>query len=208
LQFFAGAQVLNIDTTNNQVSVKVHRAVGLDNSSYYYFTIWDSSDPIQASYYGIPVTAKLAGINASDLDSVWYFGNGISCAGCNPYNFQDPILGSYTPVRAVTNLLWNCDDVWAGGDLFAPSNRAGTACAGSDDVTCDPYPLRIDLKGVECDAYVLSLTNNTGVAYYGDVAGLVDGSNVFETYSPLGAVPGVRPQEVVNAPIIFAISSN
>jgi len=200
LQLFAGAQVISV--ANNQVTVKIHRAIGTDNSTYYYFTIWDSSDPIQASYYGIPVTAKLADVE--DLDSVWYFGNGISCAGCNPYNFQDPILGSFSPVRAVTNLLWNCDGVWAGGDLFAPSNRAGTACAGSDDVNCDPFPLRADLKGVECDSYVLTKTEN-GIAYYDEIAGLVDGSNVFETYSPLGAVPGVRAQEVVNAPIILAL---
>jgi hypothetical protein len=208
LAHFEGGQLLAV--TEDTVAIKVHRAINEADGTFHFFSLWDSSNEVMANYYGIPVSDRLSWSLASD--DVSYFANGIPCEMCNPYDFQDPILSAdSTPVRAVTNFVWNCDDIFRGGDLFADSNRDGSACDDVSDAEladCDPYPLRAELKWVECESYVAEV-NSDLVVFQSELTALIEGNNVFATYSPVGVPPEEdQAQEYINAPVLFTVDIN
>jgi len=208
LQRAAGGQVLAMTATS--VTLKVHRAINRPTQTYYYYTIWDSSNPTMAGYFGVPAAGKIATLSGSTtyvgLDTMKVFANGIICPGCNPYKAQDPIIGNdYSPLHMITNLLWNCNDALRTGSLFTPANYAQTACTALSPASCDPYPLSVPLKFVECTDYVISKTNAEGFVYFNDEKSLIEKGFVFETYSPVGTPPDAdwAMFEIMNTPVVF-----
>jgi len=101
-------------------------------------------------------------------------------------------------------LLWNCNNLLASGDIFAAANYLKTACQGSNDPTCDPYPLRAALKFVECTSYA---TANGGIIYDTDEEPLLARGVMFQTLTPLGASPEFD-QETRNAPVVLVFDSS
>jgi len=160
-----------------------------------------------AGYYGVPTSGLISVLTQESgdvgVDTLKVFGNGVPCSGCNAYNFQDPILGKdYSPLHKVSNLLWNCNNALNSGSVFSKDNFDQTACTGNPSPSCDPYPLRANLKGVDCTQFVLPLSQN-GLIYYNDELSLIQSGQVFETYSPLGVPPSQRTQEILNSPVVF-----
>jgi len=190
-----GGQLLGF--SENGVTMKIHRAVTRPGS-YSFYNIWDSTNPVMAAYYGVPVSTKLL-LASEGTSEMKVFGNGIPCEFCGAYGFQDDIFArTYSSIRTVFGLLWNCNNLLASGDLFAAQNHGQDACQGSDP-NCDPYPLRASLKFVECAAYA---TANGGILYDSDEDPLLASGVLFETLTPLGASPEWIP-EVRNTPVVI-----
>jgi len=209
-----GGQVLEMNTINQTITVKIHRAVTRDSNQWSYYTIWDSSEPVQASYYGVPHSGRLALLGEKPsyndgVDTLKIFANGDLCPGCT-IDFQDPIIGvDYSPLHAITHLLWNCDNAipTTAGKIFTEANFNGNACPPPVSYTCDQFPLRADLKWRYCPETVASSSTN-GVVYFNQDYDLVQKRVLFETLSPVG-VPPEKPgvsQAVFNTPVVLQVN--
>jgi len=147
---------------------------------------------------------------AVGVDTIKTFANGIPCVGCVPtaWDFQDPIIGiDYSPLHAVTNLLWNCDDALPAGtgSIFTDKNFANsTGCVAQD---CDPYPLRVPLKRRLCPETVIPHSTR-GTLYFNDEVALIKSGTLFETFTPVGQPPTGKgiAQEVSNTPVVVQVN--
>lgn len=210
LQRVLGGQAVHWAADWSTVTLKLHRTVNANNKKWSYYTIWDTTNAIEADYYGIPVSPRIAAATATGVEWMKIFANGWECEGCNPFNFQDPIIGTgLSPIRKVTNLLWNCNNVLQSGDLFTASNYDGTACANDkENIDCDNYPLRVNLKWVECAAYVQRFAPS-GVVYATDnLTQWITDKVVFETLSPVGVPTSRGPAEMTNSPVVLTVDFN
>lgn len=206
LQRVRGGQALAWGPGDSTVTLKLHRTVNKNNGQFSYYVLWDTTNAIEAGYYGVPVAPKLA-LATTGVETMKIFANGMECAGCNAYDFQDPIIGDgLSPIRKVTNLLWNCNDVLRSGELFAISNLDGSACStDQSNPMCDNYPLRANLKWVACKSYVEKFAAS-GVVYSTDnLTKWIADRVVFETVSPVGVSPSRAAAEVTNSPVVLTV---
>jgi len=184
------------------VTMKIHRSVSRLDYKYPFYTVWDTSNVIMAGYYGVPASGKLSRATAG-TGSLKIFGNGFPCDMCDGYGFQDPIISlEDSSFNWITNLLWNCNGALASGDLFTAANHAGTACVGSNNPNCDPYPLRANLKFVDCVNYITGFAAS-GWVFANEETSLINDGVVFETFSPLGLSPDAGLQEIRHTSVVL-----